>query len=968
MKKPPHPNTGDRNALLSKLRAAVRGAVRADEVTRAAYATDASIYQFRPIAVIEPLDREDVLSAIRICATHQVPIRPRGGGTSLVGQPLGDGVVIDASRHCTRLIELNETERWARVQPGLVRDELNRQLKPHGLHFAPDPATTSRANIGGMIANNSSGMRSLVYGMTIDHVLSVDLALATGEAITLGPMTEAEMNEPDGTPQARLGRGLRTIIEREREEILARFPKVKRRSGGYPLDAFTGPFPWNLAKLVAGSEGTLGFILEAKINLEPLPRYSALCLPHFEKLGDALRVIERVVALGPSAVELLDAVIIRQAREHPMTRPTCAIIQGDPAAMLVVEVRGDDQEEVMTRIVSIQSVLCSVGHAYHAPIMQESSEIQAVWLMRESALGLMSTVKGDKRPIPYIEDAAVPLAVLPEYVEGVLAICARYGQPVSLFAHAGAGLLHIRPLHDLRVRKDVDQMLQIQDEVFELVVKHGGSWSGEHGDGIIRGGHNRRFFGERLYSAFKEVKTLFDPKGLMNPGKVLDPPPRDQNLRVTPGPDAPAPVVTGYRWKEEGGLFTATTRCTGVGACRQIKSGLMCPSYMATRDEVHSTRGRATVLRQALSGQLGADALSRDDVMAIFDLCISCKGCKSECPNKVDVGKMKAELQYQYYQHHRRPLRSHFFAHAGTLGVLQSGALADLANAVLKNRLVRKLLDKGLGIDERRPLPFYAKQRLSRWFAARPIPTNTGPRVALFNDIHIEYHEPHLGQAAVRILEQAGYQVLLTDPCDSQRASLSHGFLDQAKRGGLKMLRHLEALLDSDIPLLVIEPSSATALLDDLSDLVEDAALAQRVAAKTVLIDQFIIDEIRAGRGQWPPLRAEGRTLFFHPHCHQRSMDGGRSTRALLGKIEGAKIEFSNAGCCGMAGSFGYEKEHYDLSVQIAEDRLLPALRVATPDTVILTTGFSCRHQIKDLAGRNALHPIQLIDQLMPSK
>lgn len=950
-------------AMEQALRAVVRGGVRMDRSVRGAYATDASIYQFMPLAVIEPLDREDLIAAIRCCAQHGWSMLPRGGGTSLVGQSVGHSVVIDASRHCRKVLDLNIEERWVRVQPGLVRDELNRYLAPHGLHFAPDPATTNRATIGGMIANNSSGMRSIRYGMTMDHLLEVELALASGEVVTLGPVTADDLEGSPTDRAAVIRQTFRRLIDRERDEILARYPRVARRAGGYPLDAFAGPLPWNMAKLIAGSEGTLGFILSATLNLEPVPRYSGLCLAHFASTGAGLRAVKPIVDLGPSSVEWMDGLIIQQARNHPLTQATCRMIEGAPSALLVVEAQSDDATEVREKLQAIQSMLLTTGRCYAAPVMDDAKAVAEVWVMRESALGLMTTVEGPRKPTPYIEDAAVPLEVLPDYVESVLAVCARYDQPVSLFAHAGAGLLHIRPMHDLRDPVDLDQFRRIQDEVFELVLKYGGSWSGEHGDGIVRGGFNRRFFGDRIFHTFEEVKALFDPDGLMNPGKIVNVPPRDQNLRVTQR-QASVPVTTAYDWTKEGGLARAAAQCTGIGACRKVRSGVMCPSFMATRDELHSTRGRANVLRLALSGDLGPDALTDSQTLDVFDLCLSCKGCRSECPNKVDVGKMKAELQHQYYRKHRRPWRAHLFARPGELGRWHAGPQSALVNAALGSRAVRALMEWVLGLDARRRLPRYASLTLSAWFKNRP--AASGRPVVLFNDVYMEYYQPEIGQAAVRVLEAAGYSVTLTDPLDSQRPALSLGMLSRAKRRGKELVKKLEPYVDQGWPIVVVEPSCVTALTQDLPDLLSDAS-TRRVAARVRLIDNFLVDAMDNGEAKWPELSGAGQQVFFHPHCHQCAIDNGRGAATLLKMVRDAEIVVSQAGCCGMAGAFGYEKKHYDISKKIAEDRLLPALNDVPASTVVLASGFSCRHQIADLSGRKAVHPLQWIDSLLTS-
>ena len=950
-------------AIREEFRATLRGEIRNDPPTLGAYATDAGIYQFMPLAVVEPIDRNDAIAAVRLCAKHQLPILPRGGGTSLAGQPLGNGVVIDLSRHLHRILALDPENRRVCVEPGIVRDELNRALLPYPLHFAPDPATSSRANIGGMIATNAAGMRSLRYGMTIDHLETATLVLATGDVITLGPVQPEECNHEPANLQNRIEQAVCRIITREHDEILARFPKVPRRSGGYPLDAFTGPPPWNLAKLIAGSEGTLGLLLDATLRLEPLPRHSGLCLAHFPTLDAALRAVAPIVEHQPSAVELLDGLILRQAREHPLTRDACAMIRGEPEAVLIIEFRHDDPDEVHARLLRLQAMLLRATPCAEAPLMQTAAEIRAVWTMRESALGLINAAPGDRKPIPYIEDAAVPLPVLPDYAQAVLDVCVRHRQPVAVFAHAGVGLLHFRPRHDLRDRAEIDQMLRIQDEVFALVQRFGGSWSGEHGDGIIRGGYNRAFFGERIFRAFEEVKHAFDPEGRMNPGKILHPPPRDANLRDRADPPTP-PVDTAFHWREEGGWLRAAGQCTGVGVCRQLKTGVMCPSYMATRDEVHSTRGRANILRLALSGQLGPDPFQDPRIHEILDWCLGCKGCRSECPNRVDVGKMKAEFLYQHVRRRRRPLRMQLFGNLARLGATVSGPLAPAVNVLLRTHGVRHLLDKLLGIDHRRCLPRFAAQPFSRWFAARRAPDPAGrPVVALFGDLYTEYHEPEIGRAAVRVLEAAGYHIELIGRADSQRPALSLGMLDAARRNGEALIARLLPYAERNLPILMLEPSCATALIQDLPDLVADPSTARAVAQRVELLDAFLERELAAGHCRLPLAGAEGLTVFHHPHCHQRSLGGRAGAGGLLKRLEGATLITSEAGCCGMAGAFGYEKKNYDLSVTVANDRLVPALGTLPDDALIAASGFSCRHQIADLTGRPAHHPIQIIER-----
>jgi len=939
-----------------------------DSLTLALYATDASMYQMQPLAVKTPVDREDVLKTIRYCADRKLPLLARGGGTSLTGQSIGEAVILDVSKHMTRVLELNLDEGWVRVEPGLVCSNLNAFLKPYGVHFAPDPATENRANIGGMIANNAAGMRSVRYGMTIDHVLAIDLALVSGDVLNLSALdsaqwsSKAEQQDHEGL----IYRGIRDLVTQNANEIRQRYPKVIRRSGGYPLDALVDANPCNLAKLICGSEGTLGVILEAKLKLTPLPRFSAVCLAHFYTLDACLRASAPIVAQNPSAVELIDGVILRQARTHPLTRDVCKLLEGEPEAILIIEVQGDDLDATTAHIKRIADGL--LGCAYAMPVMTESKAIQAVWQLRSSALGLMTNIQGSKKPVPYIEDAAVPPEHLADYVAEVLAICSKYNQPISMFGHASVGLMHIRPLHDLHEPIEIVRMKQIQEDVFPLVKKYGGSWSGEHGDGIVRGGFNKRFFGDQLYNAFREVKKLFDPEGRMNPGKVIETPPIDSHLRF--GEDYKAvSVETAFHFRSQGGMLAAAEQCTGVGACRKTLAGVMCPSYMATRDEVHSTRGRANALRLALTGQLGQDGLAGDDLKSTMDLCLSCKGCKGECPNSVDMVQLKAEVLYQHQKRHGVSLRSRFFANQARLATLASGPQALLINGLMTLKPIRWLLQSILGIDCKRPLPPFTQQRLSDWFAKRSVvdsAESTNKRVILFNDTYTEHYLPEVGRAAIEVLEAAGYKIELASLGDSQRSAISQGLLDQAKRNGTRLFKRLDSEFSANVPIIVCEPSCASALKDDLPELLDDVELANRVASRVQMFDHFLEQELVINNCILPWKKqskdSDGVQAFLvHSHCHQKTLDGGRSTHRLLARISGSQVQDTEAGCCGMAGSFGYEVEHASLSQAIAEQRLLPCLSKGDVSTQIVSNGFSCRRQIADLSGRKPRHIAEVL-------
>ncbi len=935
-------------------------------LTRGLYATDASIYQIQPLAVATPRDREEVIQLVKECAERKLPLLARGAGTSLTGQSINKAVVLDLSKHMNQVIELNLEESWVRVEPGVVCGELNDKIKHHGIHFAPDPATLNRANIGGMIANNSAGMRSVRYGMTIDHVLELELVLAGGEVLSLSPLDELGLDEKccQNDLEGKIYRGVRKQIEENLDEIQERYPKVIRRSGGYALDALSNLKTWNLAKLICGSEGTLGVILEAKLHLTPLPVYSALCLAHFDTLDASLRAAEPIVKNGATAAELIDGIVIKQAREHPLTQEICSRIVGDPAAILIIEVQGNDPDDVYRQIKNIEENITDL--VYASSIIQDDKEISDIWQMRSSALGLMTTLQGNKKPIPYIEDAAVPPEVLADYVEEVLQVCAHYEQSVSLFGHASVGLIHIRPLHDFHNKNDIEVMKKIQADVFPIVQKYGGSWSGEHGDGIVRGTYNKRFFGNQLYKSFRTIKGLFDPESRMNPGKIIDTPLVDNQLRFGPNYHPQQPQAQ-FHYREQGSLLAAIEQCTGVGACRKTLSGVMCPSYMATKDEIHSTRGRANALRLAISGQLGEDNLSGSEVKEVMELCLACKGCKVECPNSVDMARLKSEVLFKNNNKYGISFRSHLFSALPLLGRLVTGPQAFVVNMFLASRPVRSLMSATLGVTSERVLPSFASQRLSNWFSKRK-KIQKNKQVVLFNDIYTEYFQPQIGRAAIECLEAAGFGVVLATLGDSQRISISHGLLSEAKNKGTQLFRKLDKLLDSKAPIIMCEPSCASALLDDLPDLLDDKLLIKKITKRIIMIDRFLEQELGSGRSKisWKPSNNNVSPEFLvHTHCHQKIIDGGGWTHKLLQRIPGATSVDTEAGCCGMAGTFGYEKEHSKISIKIAQKRLLPKLRKANKQALVVSNGFSCRHQIADLTTKRPLHITEAIQMFI---
>ncbi|MCA9446863.1 MAG: FAD-binding protein, partial [Candidatus Omnitrophica bacterium] len=894
---------------------------------------------------------------------HRVSILPRGGGTSLAGQTVGASLVIDFSRHMNKVLEVNLEEKWARVQPGVVLDELNAELAKHDLLFAPDPATSSRANVGGMIGNNSSGTKSIVWGKTVDHVLETTVLFGNGEVATFGEESpdEWEKNSQGETRSAEIHREFKQLIDSNREEVEARYPKVMRRVMGYNLDEFTHTDRWNLGKLFCGSEGTLAVLLEAKINLVPKPKAAAVCLAHYQDVLEAIRAVEPILAHGPSAVEILDKTVLDLARKNLSIRRIMDVVEGDPAAVLVVEFFGETDGEARRKAEEMAKDLPGRGLGYAYPIMTTPQDQAKVWNIRKNGLGIMLGIKGDRKPLPFIEDAAIPIKHLPEYIDRVLKFCKSIDAPVAMYAHASVGLIHVRPILDLRHQDDIERLEKISEEAFKYTVEYGGSWCGEHGDGYVRSPFIERFYGPKIYEAFKQIKRVFDPEGLMNPGKIIDSPPIIHDLRY--GTDyevEPFEMVYKFR-EEEGGFPAAVEMCTGVGACRKSNVGTMCPSYMATRDEQHSTRGRANALRLAMSGQFGPEGFTHDSLHEVLDLCLSCKGCKSECPSNVDMAKLKSEVLQRRHDRHGFTLQDKLIAGSSDAARRIAGWKAGMVNAIQGSWVFRKLLEGMAGFDSRRKLPPYASESLSTWFANRP-PRNGAKqgKVALFADTYLNYQETRVGKAAVELLESCGYEVVLAEVGCCQRPKISHGMLREAKLEGEKTLRGLDYVIRQGMKVVVCEPSCASALTDDLPDLMDDQGLAQRVQENVMMIDWFLLQEIEQGRLE-VELTSDAKKILIHGHCHQKALYGTDAMKKILGRIPNLEVSEIPSGCCGMAGSFGYEKRHYDISKTISEDRLMPAIRNKDSDTTVVACGFSCRHKIADFGGTEAVHWVEAL-------
>ncbi len=952
-----------------KLAAAVAGEVAFDRFTRAMHATDASVYQLLPLGVVAPRDRQDVQQTLELCRHHGVSITARGGGTSQAGQSIGNGLALDFTRHMKRVLEVNEVEQYVWVEPGLVLDELNAQLKPHGLQLPLDLSTASRATIGGMIANNSAGTRSIIYGKTIDYVEALTLLLADGSVIEVGALT-GEALAAKCAQQDREGeiyRTLRELAATHADEIEARYPKIQRRVGGYNLDEFvpariSTERPFNLARILVGSEGTLGLTLAAKLRVVPLPKGRILGAIHFHTLLNAMAATPIILEHGPSAVELIDDFLLDATRGRIEFEPLRAFIQGEPGAVLLVEFFGDTAAELTTRLDKLAVDLEERALGYHLHRAETAAAQARIWELRRAALGLTMATTGDAKAISFVEDTAVPPAHLHDYIETFQRILAQHEIHAGFYAHASVGLLHIRPVVNLKTAEGVEKFAAIANEVADLVLEYGGALSGEHGDGLVRAPFQEKIFGPVLYAAFCQLKAAFDPDALLNPGKIVHAPALTANLRYGNGYQ-PAEINTTFDFSDFGGFQRAAEQCSGVGACRKTLTGTMCPSYMATRDEMHTTRGRANALRLAISGQLDTSGLAQEDLLPVLDLCLECKACKRECPTGVDMARMKSEVLHQLHQQQGATLADRLVAQTAQFS-LWGSRVAPLANWSMNLGLVRQLNARLLGFDARRALPTFARRPFEQQFRAqsteeRPNPS-AGPRVALFADTFNNFYEPEHLAAATTVLTQLGARVEVPPAVCCGRPLISKGFLDAAARQAAATTATLLPLAEADIPILFAEPSCYSAVVDDHPRLLRgaEAAAANRVAAAAHLLETWV-----APRLQGMMLQAGPRRVLLHGHCHQKALVGVSDTEQLLHAIPDCKVTTLDSGCCGMAGSFGYT--HYDVSQAIGEQRLFPALRNLPAATTVVSPGFSCRHQIEHFTGVQATTPMSLLASLL---
>jgi FAD/FMN-containing dehydrogenase/Fe-S oxidoreductase len=946
------------------LRQEIEGEVRFDSYSRALYSTDASIYQIDPIGVVIPKHKQDVLAAVQLAVRHALPILPRGGGTSLSGQTVGHAIHLDFSKYMNRVLEFNREEGWVRVEPGVVQDELNAYLRPHGFLLGPDTASSSRATLGGMIGNNSAGAHSILYGKTIDHILELNVVLSNGdEAVFQSLDSEMLVQQSSGSRlENRIYREIQALALEHRDEILARYPKLMRRVSGYNLDEFIKDQPFNLARMVIGSEGTLAVVTAAKVKVMPRPKFTALDVVHFRSLVEAVESSQEILSLQPAAMELLDRMILELGRQSLEYSRCMDFIQGDPGALMLVEFYGDSRSEVEAKIEALEGRLRQQHLGYATTRALESAEQLNIWKVRKGSQGLLMSVLGDKKPIAFVEDPAVPVENLPEFLRRFQKLLAGYDTVGGYYGHASVGCVHIRPLINLKQSSEIEKMRRISEEVCSLVIEFGGSMSGEHGDGLARSHHNERLFGLALYQAFRRVKAAFDPKNLFNPGKVVNAPKMTENLRYGSAYQA-AEIHTHYDFSRQGGFASAVEMCSGIGVCRKTLEGTMCPSYMATRDEEHSTRGRANALRAALSGSLPLEEFTSKRMYEVLDLCLECKGCKGECPSNVDMAKIKYEFLAHYYEKHGVPLRSRMFAQIETLNRWGS-RLAPWSNWVMQNWLTKQVLRSTIGITAARSFPPFARPNFLDWFEQhRPQSVTKGQTVILFNDCFMTYNYPQIGRATTELLERLGFEVVLVPKACCGRPMISKGLVAEARACASKNVEVLKPHMDRGIPVLGCEPSCLLTLRDEYPDLLQGEAV-QRLAQSSFLIEEFLDHLRESGKLTLKPA-STGRTLLLHGHCHQKAHIGTGALNRCLQRLGGFEVVEVDSGCCGMAGSFGFEAEHYQLSMEIGQRRLFKAVENARPEVEVIASGVSCRQQIEHGTGRRARHPVELLNEVL---
>jgi FAD/FMN-containing dehydrogenase/Fe-S oxidoreductase len=965
---------------LAALKKSLQGDLFTDDTMRKLYATDASAYREIPLAVAIPKSEKDIVTLINFARENKTSIIPRTAGTSLAGQVVGAGIVVDVSKHFNAIIEINQKEGWAIVQPGIVRDDLNNRLKPLGFFFAPETSTANRAMIGGMIGNNSCGSNSVVYGSTREHLLEVEAILADGSKALFKENTDAEflqrVSASDNGLESKLYKHIHRILSDPRnvQEIERQFPKasIGRRNTGYAIDVLARMAPFtksgklfNFSSLIAGSEGTLAFVTAAKIKLTPLdPPFKKLVCIHCHSIDESLRANLVALKHRPSAVELMDHYVFEATKRNIGQIENRFFIEGDPQAILVAELtRASDAQATLDAQALIADLKAnSLGYSY--PVVS-GEDIKKVWNLRKAGLGLLSNVPGDEKPVPVIEDTAVDVRDLPAYIHDVGEVLKKHGLYSVHYAHAGSGELHLRPIIDLKTSEGVKLFRTIAEEIATLVKKYDGSLSGEHGDGRLRGEFIPKMIGEHNYKLIKELKSVWDPEGIFNPGKIVDTPPMDTFLRFERDQQTKQ-FDTILDFSENLGILRTAEQCNGSGDCRktEISGGTMCPSYMATRSEKDTTRARANILREMITRSDKANPFAHDEIKDVMDLCLSCKGCKSECPSNVDMGKLKQEWQYQYYKEKGVPFRSKLIGNF-SLGMKLASIAPWGYNFIFNNRALARTAKKVIGFAPDRSMPSLSKMSWKKWLKNefKPITKNPKKSVYLFIDELLNFNEAEIGIIMVKLLDKLGYGVIILDHYESGRSFLSKGLLEEARGLAKKNIALFKGRITHETPLIGVEPSAILTFRDEYPDLVrgEEKEAAIKISNHTLMIEEFLSKELEAGNIHPSQFKKTGRLIKVHGHCQQKALSTMTHVKKILTQLGGNEVHMIPSGCCGMAGSFGYEEEHYDISMKIGELVLFPTVRKQPEQVLIAAAGTSCRHQIKDGTGRKALHPVEIL-------
>lgn len=967
---------------LERLASELAGDLHYDQLMRVLYATDASVYRELPLAVALPKHTEDIQLLINFAHQYGTSLIPRSAGTSLAGQCVGEGIVVDVSKYMTHILEVNQEEQWVRLQPGVIRDELNRYLKAYGLFFGPNTSTSNRCMIGGMVGNNSCGTTSIVYGSTRDHVLELHTVLSDGSLAVFKNLEEEELQEKcrdNISLESKIYLHMLDELQQKpvQQKIQEEFPKatIHRRNTGYAVDELLKlqPFveqapPFNFCKLLAGSEGTLAFTTEIKLHLDPLPpKEEVVAAIHFPSIADSMKATVLAMRHQPTACELVDKIILDCTKGNIEQEKNRFFVQGDPAAILCVEFRADELEIAQQKALALIKDLQEAGLGIAYPII-EAPQTKSVWDLRKAGLGLLSNVPGDAKPVACIEDTAVDLPDLPDYIQEFQDLMATFGQQSVFYAHAGAGELHLRPILDLKKKKDRQLFYDITHDTAALVKKYQGSLSGEHGDGRVRAAFIPMMVGKENYELFRRIKSVWDPHNIFNPGKIVEAPPMNESLRYEEE-QTDKSFETIFSFDEVGGILRAVEKCNGSGDCRKLPAagGTMCPSYHATRDEKDTTRARANALREFLTRHDGASqAFSHPELKEVMDLCIGCKGCTSECPSNVDMASIKSEFTYQYQKVNGFSQRSKLFANNAKYNQLAS-RFRPISNWVFSNKATSGLMKKYMGIHAKRNIPTLSRHKLYRWYRKnykkiQPTKDIKG-KVVLFADEFTHLLEAHIGIQAIELLCRLGYEVELPKHPESGRSHISKGFLEEAKALAEANVKQFHPQISNDLPLIGIEPSAILSFRDEYPRLVNEdlVSKAKELKQNVWLIDEFLKQEAHKGNISTQNFTQEARHIHLHGHCHQKALSSAVDTAWILSLPENYSVDLIPSGCCGMAGSFGYEAEHYEVSMKIGELVLFPAVRKAATQHLIAAPGTSCRAQILDGTGREALHPVEIL-------